>query len=120
MNEPVRESTKQIRKWGCHKLECFSDYIEAYARAPGNKCCYLEPYAGGGNCICSGTDCVIEDSALRALGKKFARHIFIVSDSQDADSLKQLTAAYDTANIIAGTPVSDKVLQQVFDLIPRS
>jgi len=122
MNEPVKKIPKQIRKWGCYKLECFSDYIEAYSRALGNKCCYLEPYADGGNCICSGTDCVIEDSALRALGTKtkFARYIFIVSDSYDANSLKQLTASYDTVNIITGNPVSDKVLQQVFDLIPRS
>jgi three-Cys-motif partner protein len=44
----------------------------------------------------------------------------VVSDSDDADSLKQLTASRDTVNIISGNPVNDKVLRQVFDLIPRS
>ncbi len=116
MNQP-----KPIRKWICHKLECFADYIEAYTSTLGkNKCYYLELYAGCGNCICIGTDCIIEDSALRALKTKFARCIFIVSDSRDAKSLKKLTASYDNANIITGNPVNDKVLRQVFDLIPRS
>ena len=116
---------KQIRKWTCHKLECFAEYIEAYTRALDNgQCCYLELYAGCGNCICKGTDCIIEDSALRALGTetKFAKYILIVRDSQNADSLKQLTAPHDTADIeiITGNPVNEKVLQQAFDLIPRS
>ncbi|GAI22140.1 unnamed protein product, partial [marine sediment metagenome] len=116
---------KQIRKWTCHKLECFAEYIEAYTRTlDNNRCCYLELYAGCGNCICKGTDCIIEDSALRALGTetKFAKYILIVRDSQDADSLKRLTASYDTADIkiITGNCVNEKVLQQAFDLIPRS
>ena len=116
MNQP-----KPIRRWACHKLECFTDYIKAYASTLGNnQCCYLELYAGCGNCVCKGTDCVIEDSALRALKTKFARYIFIVSDSQDANGLKQLTASYDSVNIITGNPVNEKVLRQVFDLIPRS
>jgi three-Cys-motif partner protein len=116
---------KQIRKWVCHKLECFAEYIEAYTRAlDNNQCCYLELYAGGGNCICKGTDCIIEDSALRALGTetKFTKYILIARDSQNADSLKQLTAPYETADIeiITGNCASEKVLHQAFDLIPRS
>jgi three-Cys-motif partner protein len=116
---------KQIRKWTCHKLECFAEYIEAYTKMLDNdQCYYLELYAGCGNCICKGTDCVIEDSALRALGTetKFAKYILITRDSQDADNLKQLTAPHDTADIkiITGNPVNEKVLQQAFDLIPRS
>jgi three-Cys-motif partner protein len=114
---------KQIRKWTCYKLECFTDYIEAYAETLGkNKCCYLELYAGCGNCICYGTDCIIEDSALRALATKtkFAKYIFVVNDSQDADGLKQLIASHDTADIITGNCINETVLQQVFDLIPRS
>ncbi len=116
MNKP-----KPIRKWTCHKLECFADYIEAYASTMGsNQCCYLELYAGGGNCICTGTNCIIEDSSLRALKAEFAKYIFVVSDSQDADGLKQLTTSHDSVNIITGNPLNDKVLRQVFDLIPRS
>jgi three-Cys-motif partner protein len=123
MNQPNSpgKTPKPIRKWICHKLECFADYIEAYTSTlSGNQCCYLELYAGCGNCICKGTDCIIEDSALRALKTKFAKYIFVVSDSHDAGNLKQLTASYDNANIITGNPVNDKVLRQVFDLIPRS
>ncbi len=116
MNQP-----KPIRKWTCHKLECFADYIEAYSRAMGkSQCYYLELYAGCGNCICIGTDCIIEDSALRALKARFARYIFVAGDSGDAESLRQQTAAYDNVNIITGNPLNDKVLRQVFDLIPRS
>jgi len=117
---------KQIRKWTCHKLECFADYIEAYTRTLGNnKCCYLELYAGCGNCICKGTDCIIEDSALRALRTKtkFAKYIFVVADQQNARNLKRLTTPHDTANtveIITGNCINEQVIQQVFDLIPRS
>jgi three-Cys-motif partner protein len=112
---------RPIKKWTCHQLECFADYIEAYSRAMGkDKGYYLELYAGGGNCICAGTDCVIEDSALRALKARFASCIFIVSDAGDAESLKKLIAGDENARIISGSPFRDKVLQQVFDLIPRS
>jgi len=116
---------KQIRKWVCHKLECFGEYIEAYTKAlDDNHCCYLELYAGCGNCICKGTDCVIEDATLRALGteRKFDKYILIVRDDQDAKNLKKLTAPHDTADIeiIGGNCTSEKVLQQTFDLIPRS
>jgi three-Cys-motif partner protein len=85
-----------------------------------NECYYLELYAGCGNCICTGTDCIIEDSALRALKTKFARFIFVAGDSRDAESLKQQTDPYDNVSIITGNPLNDKVLRQVFDLIPRS
>jgi three-Cys-motif partner protein len=126
MNKPMSvKFLKQIRKWVCHKLECFTEYIEAYTRGlDSNQCCYLELYADGGKCICKGTDCIIEDSALRALATetKFAKYILIVRDSQQAENLKQLTAPYKTADIeiITGNCASEKVLQQAFDLIPRS
>jgi three-Cys-motif partner protein len=118
------KNLKPIRKWVCHKLECFADYIEAYTGALGkDRYCYLELYASGGNCLCQGSDCVIEDSALRALStrRKFDRYILITQNSQDAESLKQLTASYDTdVGIITGNCVNEKVLRQAFDLIPRS
>jgi len=118
------KNLKPIRKWVCHKLECFTDYIEAYTGALGkDRYCYLELYAGGGKCLCKGTDCVIEDSALRALSvkRKFDRYILIAQDPDDAQSLEQLTARHDAdVNIITGNCVSEKVLKQAFDLIPRS
>ena len=117
---------RQIRKWTCHKLECFADYIEAYAKALGNtRCCYLELFAGCGSCIGRGTDCHIEDSELRALktGPKFARYIFVVKDHQNAENLKRLTAPLNTDNtveVITGNCINENVLRQLFDLIPRS
>jgi three-Cys-motif partner protein len=120
----AEKNLKPIRKWVCHKLECFADYIEAYTSALGkDRHCYLEFYASGGKCLCQGTDCVIADSALRALAtkRKFDSYILITQDSRDAESLEQLTASYDTdVRIIIGNCVNEKVLQQAFDLIPRS
>jgi three-Cys-motif partner protein len=118
------KSLKPIRKWVCHKLECFADYIEAYTSALGKaRSCYLELYASGGKCLGKGTDCVIDDSALRALAttRPFDGYIFINKDPQDAENLKQLTA-YNEAevNIITGNCVNEKVLKRAFDLIPRS
>ena len=120
----AEKSLKPIRKWACHKLECFTDYIEAYTAALGKeRHCYLELYASGGKCLCTGTDCVIEDSALRAMAakRKFDHYILIAKDPDDAESLKQLTASYDSdVKIVTGNCINEKVLQQAFDLIPRS
>lgn len=117
---------KPIRKWSCHKLECFADYIEAYATTIRNtKYFYLELYAGCGSCICKGTDCHIEDAELRALKTKtkFAKYIFVVRNRQNAENLKRLTAPHNTDNtveIITGNCIREKVIRQLFDLIPRS
>lgn len=116
---------RQIRKWTCHKLECFSDYITAYAKTLGTtNCCYLELYAGCGSCVCKGTDCRIEDSELRALKAKtkFAKYIFVVRSRQNAENLKRLTTAYNTNNIevIIGDCNNEKIIRQLFDLVPRS
>jgi len=117
---------KEIRKWTCHKLECFSDYIEAYAKTLKNtKCCYLELYAGCGSCLCKDTDCCIDDSQLRVLKTKtrFAKYIFVVRNRQSAENLKQLTAPYSADNnieIITGNCNNEKVIRRLLDLIPRS
>lgn len=115
---------KPIRKWACHKLECFADYIEAYARTQKNtNCYYVELYSGCGSCVCKDTDCKIGDTELRALATKFAKYIFVVNNNQDAENLKRLTAPHSTDNtieIITGNCISEKVIHQLFDLIPRS
>ena len=93
---------RQIRKWICHKLECFTDYIKARAKTLRNtNCCYLELYAGCGSCVCKGTDCCIEDSELRALKAKtkFTKYIFVVRNHQNAENLKRLTTPCNTNNI---------------------
>jgi three-Cys-motif partner protein len=113
---------RPIKRWTCHKLECFTDYIDAYARSLANDCYYLEMYAGCGQCLCNGTDCCIDDSALRALRKKFTRHVFVIRDSQDAEYLNKLaTARYgNKIDIINGNCNNLKTIRQLLDLIPRS
>ena len=116
---------KQIRKWTCHKLECFADYIEDYAKIPrDNERYYLELYAGCGSCVCKDADCCIDDSGPRALKTKptLAKYIFVVKTPECAASLKQLTESLNTDNIeiIAGNCNSKKVMHQLLDLIPRS
>ena len=121
-----REIPRQIQKWTCHKLECFSDYIEAYTKTLGNNgCCYLELFAGCGSCTCKDIDCIIDGSELRALRikNKFRKCIFVVSNHQNVENLKRLAAPFSAGNeveIITGNLISDKVMRQVFDLIPRS
>lgn len=124
MNKLAGKNYKPIRKWACHKLECFGDYVEAFTAATGKDGhCYLELYAGGGSCLCKGTDCVIEDSALRALSTRrhFDRHVLIAHDPKDAESLAWLMTQRDgDIKIVTGNCVNDRVLKQAFDLIPRS
>lgn len=113
---------RQISKWVCHKLECFSDYIEAYTRKYSGGC-YLELFAGCGSCSCRGTDCLIDGSELRALKTKngFTKCIFVVRNGQDAENLERLTTALNSdSTVITGNCISERVMRQVFDLIPRS
>ncbi len=123
MNSPGR-TPRQIRRWACHKLECFADCISAYSRdLASSECYYLELYAHGGKCLCTGTDCCIDDSPLRALKTGFAKYIFVVKNKQDAESLKQLTSAGNakiTAIIINDNCNQPEVIRQLFDLVPRS
>ncbi|MGD9117867.1 MAG: three-Cys-motif partner protein TcmP [Dehalococcoidia bacterium] len=124
MNKSNASEPRPIRKWGCHKLECFGDYIEAYTAALGKeRHCYLELYASGGQCSCKGTDCIIEDSALRALStqRHFDRHVLIAHDPDDAESLAWLmTQRNGDVKIVTGNCVKERVLKEAFDLVPRS
>ena len=126
MNKPsLGKTQKQVRDWTCHKLECFTDYIEAYAKTLKNaERYYLELYAGCGRYTCKGRDCCIEDYEPRALKikTKFAKYIFIVSNPENEENLRRLTLSYNHANIeiITGNCNNERVIRQLFDLIPRS
>ncbi len=119
--EPVA-SPRLIRRWACHKLECFGDYLRAYASEPGNReRYYLEFYAGSGRCRCAGTDCLIDDSALRALEFDFQRYIFVTGDDESAASLKILTEAQeDRVEIFSSNVNQAAFLRRFLDSIPRS
>jgi len=116
---------KLINKWYCYKLECLGDLIEAYSETLEGKCCYVELYAGCGRCTCRDTLCQIDDAEPRVLRARtrFEKYIFIVPDPDDALSLKELLAPYRAENsieIISGNSINERVLEEVFDLIPRS
>lgn len=118
------EAQKQLKKWACHKLECLGDYLEAHAGTLNNtRCCYLELFARGDSYVYKDTDCPTNGSELRALKIKtrFAKYIFVVRDRGQTQSLKRLTSPYNGGiSIISGNPVHQRVLKQLFDLIPRS
>ena len=127
MNKPdIPITPKKIKKWTCYKLECFSDYLEAYSKTlQGTKCCYIELYSGSGSCVCKDTDCYIEGSELRAIKTraKFSKYIFAIKDPRDAENLKQLTAPFNIDNnieIITGNYTSENVIRRLFDSVPRS
>ncbi len=116
---------RQIKRWVCHKLECFADYIDTYTESlTDTECYYLELYAGGGKCLCEGTDCSIDDSSLRALGTKtkFAKYIFVARDYENAEGLQQQTASGNTNDIeiIADNCNREKNIRRLLDIIPRS
>jgi three-Cys-motif partner protein len=114
---------RQIRKWVCHKMECFSDFIEAYARTLRNAgYCYIGLFSGSGSYSCEGTDCNMDDAELRALRADFTRYIFVVKNKPDAESLKRLTEPHQTGNIeiITGNCIREDVIHRVFDMVPRS
>jgi three-Cys-motif partner protein len=115
---------RPIGRWECHKLECFADFIEDYSSSlSAADRYYIDPYAGCGSCRSKDIYCLVDDSQPRVLKTKFTRYIFIASEPPDAENLKRLTALGDTANkveIITGSCLSEKVIRQLFDLIPRS
>jgi len=114
---------RQIGRWACHKLECFADYVQAYTARPENtERCYLELYAGCGRCRCRGTDCLIDDSPLRALAAGFTRCIFVSGDQEDARSLDGLTGARKDGqvDIMVGNCNQASFIRQLIDRIPRS
>ncbi len=117
----VETVPRQIKRWACHKLECFTAYIDAYTVNLANSY-YLELYAGGGQCLCNRTDCCIDDASLRALKVKFARYVFVAGDAQDAESLRRLAAARngDNVEIITGNCNRMDIIRRSLDLIPRS
>jgi three-Cys-motif partner protein len=122
MDEQSRSGIRHIRRWTCHKLECFTDYVAAYSRSLADDAYYLELYASGGQYSCSAADCTINDSAIRALKERFARYLLVVENDQDAKCLRETAAAQNGKNleIIPGNCNNTTVIRQLLDGIPRS
>jgi three-Cys-motif partner protein len=122
MDEQNTPDIRHIRRWSCHKLECFTDYVAAYAKNLANDFYYLELYASGGQCSCSTADCTVDDSAIRALKERFARYLFVVETDQDAKCLRETAATRNGKNleIITGNCNSATIIRRILDHIPRS
>lgn len=114
---------RQVKKWACHKLLCLGDFIEAYTGTLKDTSCYfLELFATGDNNACNTTECPIDSSELGALATKarFSRYILVARDDRSARNLKRLTTPYnDNISIITGNLINDRVIRQLFDLVPR-
>jgi len=117
--QPSEAIPHRINKWLCHKLECFSEFFELYSK--DNPRYYIELFAGCGVCTCKDSNCLVDGSELRAAKNGFPSCIFIARDSHDFRNLKKLMKPIKTEScIIHGNCISEGVLQQAFDFIPRS
>jgi three-Cys-motif partner protein len=116
----------QIRKWTCHKLESFSEFIDSYSRTTRKAdYCYLELFTGFGTNPCNGVDCSLEGTPLRALksSANFLRYAFLTQNHSDAAELENLLSTsnqVDKVAILTGNPNSEKSILHLFDNIPRS
>jgi three-Cys-motif partner protein len=124
MKETSHNSPLKINKWTCHKLECFSEFINRYSsELAENQCYYFEPFSSAAYYTCKGSECSTEGTELRAIRseKPFTGYAFVARNSDITLDLKHITAPYrDKINIITGNPINYKVLKQVFYLVPRT
>ena len=78
-----------IKKWFCHKLECYGEFIKEYAvMLPCEDFYYIELFASGNSYRCADINDSIAGSEQRALDVKkgFSRYIFISRDTEDSTS----------------------------------
>jgi three-Cys-motif partner protein len=116
----------QIRKWTCHKLESFSEFIDSYSRTTRKAdYCYLELFTGFGTNPCNGVDCSLEGTPLRTLKSqaKFVRYTFLAQSRSEAADLQNLLCPHNQANNIAvltGNPNNENSILRLLDNVPRS
>ena len=85
---------ESIRKWFCHKLECYGEFINKYTSSSRNEeTYYINLFTTGNNYYCAdinnNTIIGIEQRALN-VKKRFSRYIFVARDSKDGNKLKKL------------------------------
>lgn len=120
MNEELKQTFRQPPKWLCHKLQCFAEYIKIYADKNRDRY-YLDIFAGSSFSPCKTDNCSIEGSEISALKNRFRKCIFIINDPEEAALLAESTVKFkNRSHIITGNCINDSILQQAFDLIPRS
>ncbi|MFA5761740.1 MAG: three-Cys-motif partner protein TcmP [Dehalococcoidales bacterium] len=120
MNEGLRQTPRQPPKWLCHKLQCFAEFIKNYTTDYKDHY-YLDIFAGSAFHPCKIDNCNIESAEITALKNNFQKCIFIVNDLEQADLLSRSADKYGNRSyIITGNCINEKIMQQAFDIIPRS
>ncbi len=81
----------------------------------------MDIFAGSSFSSCQTDNCTIEGTEISALKSRFRKCVFIVNNSEEAALLEESTIKYKSrSHIISGNCISDSILQEAFDLIPRS
>jgi len=112
-----------IKKWLCHKLECYGEFIKEYAAMlPCDDFHYIELFSSGNSYKCADINESIAGSEQRALDVKkgFSHYIFIARDIEDSNRIKKLAFNNNKASIITGNPINSRTLKRAFNLVPRS
>ena len=112
-----------IKKWLCHKLECYGEFIKEYAATlPSDDYYYIELFASGNSYKCTDINESIAGTEQRALDIKqaFARYIFLARDTEDSNKIERLSFNNNKVSIITGNPINSQTLKKSFHLIPRS
>ena len=117
-----RQEPPQLKKWACHKLECIAGFVRSYA-ASHEKSYFLDLFPGSRAVSCQVSQCPQQNPMLEVFKSRppFAGYILLAGDKEAADKLKEeLKPLQGNVSIITGSAISDKVMRQVFDNIPRS
>jgi three-Cys-motif partner protein len=115
-----------VKKWVCHKLESFSEFLNSYAVATRKAdFCYLELFAGYRSYSCNRTECTLEGTASRALRSpaRFGHYAFLAANRSAATDLNQAVQPFVQAKdirILAGNCNKERTLMQLLDSVPRS
>ncbi len=115
-----------LRKWECHKLESFAEFIDSYSATTRKAAfSYLELFTGRGSTLCNGADCYLEGTAIRALKSKakFFRYGFLTPSRENASELRKQIEQFENAakaEVLTGNPAKEKTLVHLLDNVPRS
>jgi three-Cys-motif partner protein len=120
MNAGLKQTPRLPPKWLCHKLQCFAEFIKLYTDGNSGHY-YLDIFAGSPFYPCQTNNCTIDSTEISALKNNFKKCIFIVNNADEVETLMASTQSFKKrSQIIIGNCINDNILQQAFDLIPRS
>ena len=115
----------RLTRWSCHRLECLTGFISAYAEGLDGGGCFVDLFAGPAAISCVESQCQPECLGLKLLksGSPFTRFVFLAKNPAEASALRLLfkpLSKKTPVDVIPGNCMHEDVIRQVFDLIPRS